>query len=675
MPRSPRTADPAIRIGIDTGGTFTDVVVLRGHGRNPSVDVFKVPSQPANPANAVLDGASRTGVPSAEIDLIHGTTVGLNAILTGRNLARTAFVTNRGFRDAIEIGRQARRNLYALEPSKGTPPVPRHLRFEVPSRRSAGGEQLEKPTRTDLDKLYKQLKRAKVEAVAIGLLHSCSHPEDEHTVATALRKLDIPITCSADLLPSSRGEYERFCSAILNAAITPLVAAHVRQIEAGIHPGRVRLLRSSGAGIMPGQEALEFPARAILSGPAGGALAAARLAANWSPKPPNAVVTIDIGGTSADVCVVEPDTLARGDLELGHGLPLHVPAVDVHTIGCGGGSIARKDAGGALRVGPESAGADPGPAAYGRGGVDPTVTDAHLVLGHLGADTLLAGEHPVDVNLAVEAIGRLARQMGVPLRRAAEGILEVSNIAMARAVLVMTAQRGIDTATIPLLAFGGAGGLHAAALAERLGIRDVVVPAHAGAFSAVGLALATDADETATPVLRPLQDLTEVELQRVVRSTVQRLDRPNATDTLVELGMRLQGQGEPLAVATHPTRTRVATAVEQFAEIHGRVHGFQPSSEQIIELVEVRATATEPPLASWPRSKRHRNGTSHRGYLRRPPTGSPVTVYQGDELGAGQRVRGPCSIEEFSGTVFVPPQWEARGTPIGWALRRGRHNK
>ncbi|MGK0155059.1 MAG: N-methylhydantoinase A, partial [Neolewinella sp.] len=404
----------ATRIGIDTGGTFTDVVRVSGR----KMVVHKLRSTPDDPSRAVLDGlAAVRQRPDEPVDLVHGTTVGLNATLTG-SLARTVFVTNRGCEDLIEIGRQERVDLYALDPHRAVPPVPRRLRVGVACRRGAGGEVVESLTREAIAKTVAAVKKLRPEAIAIGLLHSPADANDEHRLQQALLRAlpNVPITCSADLLPAF-GEYERFSATILNAAIAPVVGRYTRRVADGIGNGTLRLLRSS-LGILPPEEAALFPARAMFSGPAGGVLATGQVARRLQM---DRAAAFDMGGTSADVCLVERETSLSNEGMIA-GLPLPLPTVPVHTVAAGGGSIAYADAGGALRVGPQSAGADPGPACYGKGS-EPTVTDAHVALGHLGPDTLLAGAFPIDVDAAVRAIERLAKRLGMTPRQTAEGIL------------------------------------------------------------------------------------------------------------------------------------------------------------------------------------------------------------------------------------------------------------
>ena len=629
-----------LRIGVDTGGTFTDVAVFGPSGMR----VHKLPSTPSDPATAVVDGLTAVRGGQA-VDVVHGTTVGLNAILTGA-VARTAFVTNSGFEDLIEIGRQIRSSVYDLTARRAVLPVPRGRRFAVSSRRAASGERLAQPDTVELEELLRKLRRARVGAVAIGLLHSYAHPEDEHEIARALAPLGVPVTCSADLLPV-HGEYERFAAAILNAAICPIVSAYLERLEPAVAPGSLRLMRSSG-GVMSTPEAKEYPARAALSGPAGGVLACNQLARALGL---DTVAALDMGGTSADVSLVTPDAPPSSQRTIA-GLPLEVPAVEVHTIGCGGGSLATRDAGGALRVGPESAGADPGPACYGRG-EHPTVTDAHMVLGHMGAETLLGGDFPVDPELSVRAVGRLGKSLGMSLRKTAEGILEIADVAMMRALLVITVERAIDPAGVPLIAFGGAGGLHAASLMRRLSMPQAIVPQHPGAFSAVGLALASESHEETTPVLREVGEVSPRELRALAtelgKRARQALDGRGRSVTKIEARLRYRGQGAGLWVPFAPA---LAPA---FREAHVRLYGFAPDGAAV-ELVELRARAERSPRDLPAPSSSRGHGQPEPAFLRAAPTGGRRwKVFRRNELRSGAQLRGPCLIEEATGATVVPP--------------------
>ena len=642
-----------LRIGIDTGGTFTDLVVVA----DGTVRVHKVASTPHDPAHAVLE-AIATVRGDREVNVVHGTTVGLNAILTG-NLARTALVTNDGFRDLIEIGRQARTDLYDLEPTKPIVPVPRELRFTIGSRREADGRLSKRPSGLELEALRRRLAKAKVETIAISLLHGYAHPEDELLVARALRGLGVPITCGG-ALARVVGEFERASCAILNAAITPVVSEYLALLAVGVRPGRVQLLRSSG-GILDLATARREPARALFSGPAGGIVATRALCIASGETQ---VAAFDMGGTSTDVSLVGPDTEAAQGGEIA-GLPVPLPAFALHTVGCGGGSLAWRDAGGALRVGPQSAGADPGPACYGKGD-EPTITDAHMALGHLGPETLLGGAFAVDPERSVHAIERLGNRLGLTARRTAEGILEVANATMMRALLVITAERAVDPASVPLVAFGGAGGLHAVALARRLAMPYAIVPEHPGAFSALGLAVAHASFELVEPVLRCLEPkLTRTlaprlaALGRAARSELAASGaKPSHTRMLARV--RYVGQGQGLVL---PWSTALAA---HFAIAHERYFGFVAAAP--IELVELRVIAEAAP-DPFPRRPRLRAAAPPPARLRRALVGAQWwRVVDRGAMRNGTEIAGPVVVEDYSGTTVLPAGARARATPLGLRL-------
>ncbi len=648
------------RIGIDTGGTFTDIAVIKG-GR---VVVRKVPSTPKDPARAVLEGLCQVRDGNEVVDIVHGTTVGINAVLQAK-LPRTAFVTNEGFVDLIEIGRQERSDIYDLNPRKPLLPVPRRLRFGVQSRRAADGKRLEKPTATELRALRRKLEKARVGCIAIGLLHSYKHRGDEREVARALDGLGVPITCSADLLPV-HGEYERFAAAILNAAIRPIVSDYLARLEKAVRPGRLRLMRSSG-GIMSAAEAKIFPARAVFSGPAGGVAATRALARDLGFGD---TAMLDMGGTSTDVCLVRPaGAPAEGGVSRLRGLPLALPAEDVHTIGCGGGSIAWVDAGGALRVGPQSAGAEPGPACYGKGR-EPTVTDAHMVLGHMGCDTLLGGAFPVDPDRSVAAVAAIARRLALSLESTARGILEVAEVNMMRALLTITVERATDPIGVGLVAFGGAGGLHAAGLAQRLGMPAAVVPTHPGAFSAVGLGLAGESEEIILPVLQELGDLSPSRLSDLAEQckaqAVSALDDQTSRSATVHVEARLRFSGQGTALAT-PLKLPLH---QTFCALHRGRFGFVPQG-RAIEVVELRARAER----HGPRLRRPRVANSKKRprphHERRAPVGGrPLPVYRREDLLPGQELAGACLVEETTAVTLVPPGTHCKVLPQGLFLTR-----
>jgi len=635
----------AARIGIDTGGTFTDVVRWRRDG----VLVHKLPSTPRDPSQAVLRGvAAVRRTPTEPVDVVHGTTVGLNAVLTG-DLARTAFVTNAGCEDLVEIGRQERADLYALAPQRAVPPAPRELRVGARCRRGPGGVVDQSLARAEIARVVAAVRKLRPEAVAIGLLHAPDDDADEQALARALRAAlpDVPVTTSAELHPAT-GEYERFTAAILNAAIAPVVGRYTARLAAGLGNGALRLLRQS-LGILTPDEAQRFPARALFSGPAGGVLATAQLLAHLG-LPRGAA--FDMGGTSADVCLVEDGAAVHEDGAIA-GLPMPLPSVPVHTVGCGGGSIAYVDQGGALRVGPQSAGADPGPACYGTGD-QPTVTDAHVALGHLGPDTLLGGGFPIDVDAAVRALERLGRKAGLSPLAAARGVLQIADATMARAVLAITAERAVDPAHVPLVAYGGAGGLHATGLVARLGMPAAYVPPLPGAFSALGLALAGEGSERSVACHAVLDANTLPRVLRLARELADAARRALGVRgrTNVVAHVRYAGQGACLRLRAD--RRLVAA----FAREHQRRYGF--ALPAAIEVVRLTARA-EAPRRSLPTYVEHTGDPGQQGRIamRRAPLGGKKVrvVMRADVRSAG--VVGPAVVEEPTATTVVPAGWRA----------------
>lgn len=506
-----------MRVGVDTGGTFTDFVYqVEGRSR-----IFKLASTPADPSLAITQGlrriAAETGVELFDMEVVHGTTVGTNALLQRRG-ARAALVTTAGFEDVLTIGRQARPRLYDLQAVRPEPLVPRALRFGVGERVAASGEVLQELDAGTLEALVRKLKRARVEAVAVVLLFSFVEPEHERRIERALAALDVPLSVSHRVLPEYR-EYERTSTVTINAYLQPLMGAYSKRLSA--HAPRLRVMQSSGGSVSAALAADE-PVRTVLSGPAGGvvgALAAARRASDDAPD----IITFDMGGTSTDVSLCAAGAVRLTNEATVASLPVAVPIMDIHTVGAGGGSIARVDVGGSLRVGPESAGAHPGPACYGRGTL-PTVTDANLVLGRFGGAALLGGDFPLDVRRAEQALDGLARAMGaaggreVSAREAAQGVVRVVNAGMERALRAVSVERGYDPRRFTLLSFGGAGGLHAVELARALRIPRVVVPPSPGALSALG-ALSSDVvkDLSRTVMLETEDDASDARLERAFR--------------------------------------------------------------------------------------------------------------------------------------------------------------
>ena len=450
--------------------------------------VFKLASTPGDPSIAITEGLKRvaleTGVRLADIEVVHGTTVATNTLLERRG-ARTALVTTAGFEDVLAIGRQARPSLYDLDAIRPAALIPSNLRFGMRERVTAEGEVLVELDEVALLSLVIKLKRARVESIAICLLFSFLHPEHERRIAAALKVLEVPLSVSHQILPEYR-EFERTSTVAINAYLQPLMGSYLKRLRKNVP--QLRVMQSSGGSISAAVAAAE-PVRTILSGPAGGVAGALRVAEKCGIKN---IISFDMGGTSTDVALCDKDGMRMTREAIVAGLPVAVSMMDIHTVGAGGGSIARVDEGGALRVGPESAGADPGPACYGRS-LLPTVTDAHLVLGHFGGDGLLGGEWELDETRAYKALDKLARGMSkvaghtVSVVKAAEGVLRIVSVNMEHALRAISVERGYDPREFTLVPFGGAGGLHAVDLARALSIPRVIVPTSAGALSALGV--------------------------------------------------------------------------------------------------------------------------------------------------------------------------------------------
>lgn len=495
-------------IGIDTGGTFTDVIRVNEDG---SIRLSKIPSTPADPAQSFLAGVREIGGETEQSDeVVHGSTVGTNAVLERRGV-RTALVTTRGMADVIEIGRQARDDLYSLQVTRPVPLVPRELRFEIYERVTAEGEIIKVPSDADLGTLVEAVAASGADSVAVALLFSFLRPEHEQLIRDALKRRlpsDIPISISSDVVPEFR-EFERTSTTVLNAYVAPVMQSYLSRIDETVE-STVRIMSSNGGSMTVGQ-ASSFPVETLLSGPAGGVVGAFEVAraAGFDH-----IITLDMGGTSTDVSLCDGEVQRTSEGNIG-GYPLRVPIVDIHTVGAGGGSLASVDAGGALLVGPQSAGADPGPAAYGRGGGS-TVTDAHIVLGRLSADRPLAGRLSLDGGAALMAMSAIAEQLDITAQQAAAGVVRVANANMEQALRVVSLERGHDPRDFTLVAFGGAGPLHACELADGLGIRSVLIPRMPGALSAWGMLTVDVTRDYSRTAMRDLSDTSPQEIARLL---------------------------------------------------------------------------------------------------------------------------------------------------------------
>lgn len=670
MDASPADDDGA-RLGVDVGGTFTDLVLVDGD----AVRVAKVPSTPADQAEGILAGLDQLGTTPADLArFAHGTTVATNTVLE-RDGADVLLVTTRGFADLLVIGRQHRPALYDLAVVRPDPVVARGRVVEVDERLDHDGSVLTALTDAEVDRVVAAVREAAPDAVAICLLHAFRDPTHEQRLEDALTPLGLPISRATELLPTFR-EVERASTTALNAYVAPRMGRYLRSLERRLAaaagtltaPPRVEVMRSGG-GTCAASVAAREPVHTLLSGPAAGAWGAAAVArAVGAPD----AVAFDMGGTSSDVTLVRhgrPHTTAEGEIG---GLPFAVTTTAIHTVGAGGGSIAWQDAGGALRVGPRSAGAEPGPACYGRGGTAPTVTDADLLLGRLDATTRLGGAMALDVAAARTAVAGLADRLGLSVARTAGGIAEVVEAEMARALRVVSVEQGHDPRELALVAFGGAGGLHQAALAREVGFRRVVVPPTAGVLCALGLLAAPVTTDRARTVLVPLGD---ADLDGLVSTWDDLADE--ATGALQDQGvlpdrvrrtadLRYRGQAFELEVPVE--EVTVASLSDGLHAAHRDRYGYdQPDTPVEVVTLRVRAEGPRPevPLPRWTGGGSVADATVATRRLPLGHTTHDVAVLARDRLAAGATFDGPAVVTGLESTVWVAAEQQAVVDELG----------
>jgi N-methylhydantoinase A len=710
MPGRPQS----LRIAIDTGGTFTDCVwVDRGRLR-----MLKVFSTPADPSRAIVE-ALRKIPHGGELILLHGTTVGTNTLLE-RKGARTALVTTKGFEDVIEIGRQARPKLYDFFFDRIEPLVARDLRFGINESTASDGQVLISPTRDELQGLADQVALTKPQSIAVSLLFSFANPKNERAVAEALNSMAVPLSISHEILPEFR-EYERTSTVVINAYLQPVMQRYLENLErrarelanhrsewsAGralnrgdalnavqrpaleerrfraaknahkVHVPRIFVMQSAG-GITALATAAREPVRTVLSGPAGGVVGAAASARSSGF---DRIISFDMGGTSTDLSLVDGSITTATDAEV-TGLPVSVPMLDIHTVGAGGGSLARFDAAGVLRVGPQSAGADPGPICYGRG-TQPTVTDANLLLGRLQSTRFLGGDFTLDLDRTRRLTQEFLKQQPchLTLSQFAAGIIRVVNATVEKAIRVVSIERGRDPRHFALVAFGGAGGLHGCALAEALSIPHLIVPAFPGALSALGI-LASDVvkDYSRTVLWRvsgkiPAQPLNR-EFSALEKNAAKDLhDESWQGRTLFRrsVDIRYRGQGYELNLPSTKNLLR------DFEQEHRRRYGYtHPKREVELVTLRLRATVRSPQsrtTATDGDDKTHSEDKSHGGMAAlSPPSRTTLgrlflpdttvlfggnklatTLYSRDDLQPGKKYSGPAIVTEYSATTVIPP--------------------
>jgi N-methylhydantoinase A len=697
----------AWRIGIDIGGTFTDIVLVEE--ARGSIGIAKVPTTPKDLAEGVL-GALQTAmgrhsIPGTEVILLsHATTVVTNAILA-QSGARAALITTRGFRDVLELRRSARADLYDLFQEAPAVLIPRRRRFEITERIGADGAVVEPLAEGEIEQLIVDLRTARIEAIAVSLLFSFLNPEHERRLGARLNAglPNVPVYLSSDVLPEIK-EFERTSTTAVCAYVGPILAAYIERLERNTRAQQLpplHLMGSSG-GILGAAEALTMPAMVVESGPAAGVVAAALVARQTGRLD---LLSFDMGGTTAKASLIRagryettPDYEVGGGSSMsrwtnGTGHPIRVPVIDLAEVSAGGGSIAWVDRAGALRVGPRSAGADPGPACYGRGGIEPTVTDCNLLLGYLNHGSLLGGELAIDLERAEAAVReRLARPLGVDIYAAAAAVIEVANHAMAEVLKIVSVRRGHDPRDFVLAAFGGAGPLHAAALASELGIAEVICPPIPGAFSALGL-ISTDLQRhyvqsvysAAGPASCAALQAAFAELERAAANMFDRAGIAHERRRLeYSVDARYARQSFELVVpipACPRDETALAEIGDAFHDLHCKTYGHDNRQEPVhVVSVRLAAVGTLPELVIREQpAPSGADAVKSRRQVRFHAAGSvEAAVYDRRRMPAGLQAAGPAVIEALESTILVPPGWEAKMNEDGFVLlsqRRGEEHQ
>ncbi len=659
---------PPIRIGVDTGGTFTDLLLLDDRG----LRVHKLRSTPGAPSRAILEGIrALTGGATAQAEITHGSTVATNALLE-RKGARVALVTTAGFEDVLLIGRQTRAKLYDFQVQVPRPLIEPGLTLGVHERLAADGSVLEPLTVTEIQRVLAAVEALKPDCVAICLLHSYANPAHEQALTEAFQQAGYLVSASHRILPEYR-EFERFATTAVNAYVTPKMSGYLTALESGLSPeSGLRIMQSNG-GSISAAVAKQAAVHTILSGPAGGVVGAQAIA---SLSGHTRIVAFDMGGTSTDVSLIDGTVGTTADSIVGD-FPVRLPMLDIHTVGAGGGSIVWLDSGGSLRVGPQSAGADPGPACYGTGS-ELTVTDANLLLGRLDPTFFLGGRMSLDLPRTRALAKTLAKRLNLTERTLAEGILRIANSNMERAIRQVSVQRGHDPRDFALLAFGGAGGLHACDLADALDIRAVLIPEHSGVLSALGMLLADVVKDYSIAILKPTATLTPESL----RTTLEPLQARATADLLAEgfhpsdilltptIDMRYRGQAYELPIPV--TIGEPISAVESaFHLAHRKLYGYA-NPQRPTELIQLRLQATgrtEKPLLI--QNQTHRSPstlpeptTTRTTIFNRRPHQTPI--YHRANLTPGTPITpGPAILLTGESTNIIPPTWHWRIHPTG----------
>jgi N-methylhydantoinase A/oxoprolinase/acetone carboxylase beta subunit len=647
-----------LRIGVDTGGTFTDFVIYRGG----KLTIKKLPSVPQNPSLPIVEGIKEF-LKNSPFMIIHGSTVATNALLE-RKGARIALITTKGFEDILFIGRQVRKELYSLRGEKRKPILPRQLCFGLEERTLPAGRVEKEVSLEELKEIIEKIKGLKAESVAVSLINSYANPLNEKIIHKELDKKKILSSISYNVLPEYR-EYERTATTAVNAYLMPVISAYLSDLEEKIEKADLRIMQSNEGYISPSKAKSE-PVKTALSGPAGGVVGAfnlGRLAGFEN------IITFDMGGTSTDVSLVDGQIRRTSESVIGD-FPIRIPIIDIHSVGAGGGSIAYVDRGGSLRVGPQSAGAEPGPACYGQG-TSPTVTDANLVLGRLYPDYFLGGRMKIYPERSFEAIEKLSRKINKSPLDTAAGVVEIANANMEKAIRVISIERGIDPRSFALFSFGGAGGMHAAEISSHLKIDKIIVPKNAGVLSALGLLLADSIKDYSLSILKKAEDFTKEELdihysklkQKSLREMKE--DGFGVKDILFYplLDLRYLGQSYEITIPYKKSK-KISDAfpfISDFHKAHRKLYSYH-HPQRPVEVVNIRLKAVGkskkikikrlPQAAKDPKT----------AFLKKQPiyySGKKHTasVFKRSLLEPGHKVIGPALIVDYESTTFLPPHF------------------
>lgn len=656
-----------VRLGVDTGGTFTDLLCLDEASGAPRFRVYKLRSVPTDPSQAILAGIRALvgdDLDTQELEVTHGSTVATNAVLE-RKGARIALITTAGFEDVLRIGRQTRPELYNFMVQRPQPLVSPDLTFGLHERLAADGATLLPLQPDELTGLIKTLQEVNVESVAVCFLHSYANPQHERQAAQALRQAGFRVSASHEVLPEYR-EYERWSTTAVNAYVAPLMARYLERLQAGLGSSKLRIMQSNGGSISAARAGAEA-VQTILSGPAAGVVGAQAVAAASGHT---RLITFDMGGTSTDVSLLDGAISTTSESLVGD-LPVRLPVLDIHTVGAGGGSIAWIDSGGSLRVGPRSAGADPGPVCFGTG-EELTVTDANLLLGRLDPAYFLGGRMTLDVARVLRIAAQFAARLGIDEPALAEGIVRIANANMERALRVVSVQRGFDPRDFALLAFGGAGGLHACALADSLEITTVLIPEHSGVLSALGMLLADVAKDYSTSILRPTARLSPSEIQQKLGHLVQRGTadlrdeqfEPDRIRLIASLAMRYKGQAFEIEVPTPVSAINLSDLEAEFHARHAKLYGYS-NPQRATEVVQLRLRAsglTEKPLVAL--TSQSASATAPEPGTVRPATfggrSLRTPIFHRRGLTPGMGGHGPAMIITDESTNLIPPGWSWR---------------